>query len=135
MSILRLEKIRLSLGHFTLEVNVEIARRVTGIFGPSGAGKTTLLEVIAGLRRTREGKVQLKDVVLVDSSRQTCLPPEQRNIGYVPQDLALFPHKSVRENLLFGARQSPQAEQILQRITSEFELNALLDRFPENLSG
>ena len=135
MTILRLENIRLCLGQFALEANVEIARQVTGIFGPSGAGKTTLLEVIAGLRKPREGKVQLKDAVLVDSSHNTWLPPEQRHIGYVPQDLALFPHKSVRDNLLFGAKHSLQAEQTLQRITSEFELNSLLDRFPENLSG
>jgi molybdate transport system ATP-binding protein len=135
MSILRLENIRLSLDRFTLEVNIEIARQVTGVFGRSGAGKTTLLEIIAGLRKPREGKVQLGDATLLDSSRNVWLRPEQRQIGYVPQDLALFPHKSVRENLLFGAKHSPRAEQTLQRITSEFQLSALLDRFPENLSG
>jgi molybdate transport system ATP-binding protein len=135
MSILRLENIRLSLGRFTLEVNVEIGRQVTGIFGPSGAGKTTLLEIVAGLRRPQGGKVQLRGMVLADSVQKKSLPPEQRCIGYVPQDLALFPHMSVRENLCFGAKNSLEAEESLKRITSEFELDPLLGRFPENLSG
>jgi molybdate transport system ATP-binding protein len=135
MSILRLENIRCTVGRFALEVNIEIARQVTGIFGPSGAGKTTLLEIIAGLRKPRTGTVRLGDTVFVNSAERAWTPPEQRHIGYVPQDLALFPHKSVRENLLFGAAHGPEAEQSLHRITSEFELDVLLDRFPGDLSG
>ena len=135
MSILRLEDVRTTLGLFTLEVNVNIAKRVTGVFGPSGAGKTTLLEIVAGLRKPSAGKVELRDVTLFNASDGTWVSPDQRHIGYVPQDLALFPHMPVRENLLFGARHSQHLEQSLQRIVSEFELDALLDRFPENLSG
>lgn len=135
MSILRLENVRTTLGRFTLEVNVNIANRVTGVFGPSGAGKTTLLEIVAGLRKPRSGKVQLRDATLFHASERTWVSPDRRHIGYVPQDLALFPHMAVRENLLFGARHNAHLEQSLQRIVSEFDLEALLDRFPENLSG
>jgi ABC-type Fe3+/spermidine/putrescine transport system ATPase subunit len=68
------------------------------VLGPSGAGKTLLLEALLGIRRPHSGRVLLagKDV--------TCTPPEQRRVAYVPQDLALFPHLSVRDNLLFGLR-------------------------------
>ena len=135
MSILRLENIQAILGRFTMEVDVNVAKRVTGVFGPSGAGKTTLLEIVAGLRKPSAGKVELRNVTLFDAHERTWVSPDQRHIGYVPQDLALFPHMAVRENLLFGARHSAHLEQSLERIVSEFELDALLDRFPENLSG
>lgn len=135
MSILRLDNIQAILGRFTMEVNIDILKRVTGVFGPSGAGKTTLLEIVAGLRKPCAGKIRLRDVTLFSASERAWVSPDQRHIGYVPQDLALFPHMPVRENLLYGAKHSEHLDQSLQRIVSEFELDELLGRFPENLSG
>ena len=92
----QLQKIRLPLAHFELEVDATLGGRVTAIFGASGAGKTTLLEIIAGLRRPAAGVVRIDETVLTDASARIFAPPEKRAIGYVPQEGALFPHLSVR---------------------------------------
>src|ERR1700740_2367557 len=91
---LLLQNISLPLSQFTLEVDVEIDGRVVALFGPSGAGKTSLLDLIAGLRRAPSAFVQLDGHTLTDTSRNFLVPARQRGIGYVPQDLALFPHMS-----------------------------------------
>src|SRR5712671_3487654 len=103
MSLL-LKNISLPLAPFTLEVDVEIQGRITAIFGPSGAGKTSLLDLIAGLRRAQSAFIQLDDRVLTDTAKRLSVPVHERGIGYVPQDLALFPHLSVRQNLLYGCK-------------------------------
>src|SRR4051812_32510223 len=99
---LRLHNIRLPLATFTLEADVTFDQPITGIFGPSGAGKTSLLELIAGLRRPVAGAVQIEEDLLFDSVSGVNVPPRARRIGYVPQDLALFPHLDVRGNLAYG---------------------------------
>jgi molybdate transport system ATP-binding protein len=99
---LRLKQIALPLTDFILEVDVEIVSQITAICGPSGAGKTSLLDLIAGLRRPRSAFIQLNDRVLTDTATRSAVPARHRKIGYVPQDLALFPHLSVRQNLLYG---------------------------------
>src|ERR1044072_4136301 len=100
MSLL-LKNISLPLASFTLEADMEIHGQVTAIFGPSGAGKTSLLDLVAGLRRAKSALIQLNDRVLTDTAGGLEVPARARQIGYVPQDLALFPHMSVRRNLLF----------------------------------
>ena len=100
---LLLKNISLPLAEFPLTVDVEIQNQVTAVFGPSGAGKTSLLDLIAGLRHPKSAFVQLDDRVLTDTATRTHVPTRHRQIGYVPQDLALFPHLSVRRNLLYGA--------------------------------
>src|SRR5690606_26659041 len=99
---LSLKNVVLPLAHFTAEVNVELRGAVTVIFGPSGSGKTSLLDLVAGLRRARSALIQLDDEILTDTRAGIFVPARRRNIGYVPQDLALFPHLSVRQNLLYG---------------------------------
>ncbi len=99
---LRLKQIVLPLSEFALEVDIEISGQVTAICGPSGAGKTSLLDLIAGLRRPKLAFIQLDERVLTDTASGREIPVRQRQIGYVPQDLALFPHLSVRQNLLYG---------------------------------
>ncbi|HPU56796.1 MAG TPA: ATP-binding cassette domain-containing protein, partial [Verrucomicrobiota bacterium] len=90
-----LKNIVLELTGFSLEVNAEIQGGVTAIFGPSGAGKTSLLDLVAGLRRAKSAFIRLDDRVLTDTEQGICVPARHRGIGYVPQDLALFPHMSV----------------------------------------
>jgi molybdate transport system ATP-binding protein len=99
---LEITQLRLPLSAFVLEVDARLGARITGVFGASGAGKTTLLEVIAGLRRPATGRIALDGVVLCDAGRGFSLAPERRQIGYVPQDVALFPHLSVRQNLCYS---------------------------------
>jgi molybdate transport system ATP-binding protein len=84
--------VRLPLAHFTLDVHCASDAKVTALVGPSGSGKTSLIESIAGLRHAK-GRIVVESVSLLD------LPPERRRIGYVPQDVALFPHLDVRHNI------------------------------------
>jgi molybdate transport system ATP-binding protein len=134
---LLLKKILLPLAPFTLEVDVEIKGRVTVIFGPSGAGKTSLLDLIAGLRRADSAFIQLADSVLADTSRGLFVPSRLRGIGYVPQDLALFPHLSVRQNLFYGHK--PNAGNgglfAFEHVVKVLEIEPLVSRGVTELSG
>jgi len=96
--------IRLRAGAFTLDLRETIATRTVALFGPSGSGKTTTLDAVAGLRRPDEGVIRIGRHVLFDSRRGVDVPVYDRRVGYVPQDLALFPHLDVRRNVLYGAR-------------------------------
>src|SRR5436190_18643626 len=96
-------KCRMSLSEFVLDVDVALSSRVAAIFGPSGSGKTSLLEGIAGLRKVEAGEIEIGGRTLFSSARKINLPPRERALGYVPQEAALFPHLSVRDNILFGA--------------------------------
>lgn len=129
--------VRLPLAHFTLEVDAVLSGRVTAIFGPSGAGKTSLLEIIAGLRRPSAGIVRVDGTLLSDAAAKRFVPPEQRSIGYVPQEGALFPHLSVRENLLYGWKPhvSSRASLTLERVSAVLEVSELVDRPISTLSG
>jgi molybdate transport system ATP-binding protein len=110
---------------------------ITALFGPSGSGKTTLVNIIAGLIKPDRGHIQISDNVIFDHSRQINAPIRKRRIGYVFQDARLFPHKSVRDNLFYGARRNPrklpQDEQ--QAILDMLDIAPLMDRLPNNLSG
>jgi molybdate transport system ATP-binding protein len=134
---LLLKKISLPLAPFILEVDVEIRSRVTVIFGPSGSGKTSLLDLVAGLRRPHSAFIQLGERPLTDTSRNLFLPSRLRGIGYVPQDLALFPHLSVRQNLLYGHKSNGQPNPLfsLEHVTKVLEIESLVSRGVNELSG
>lgn len=134
---LLLKKISLPLAHFTLEVDVEIRSRVTAIFGPSGAGKTSLLDLIAGLRPAQSAFIQLDDRVLTDTAKGLCVPTPRRGIGYVPQDLALFPHLSVRQNLLYGCKPGGTNDSLFSfdHVIEALEIQPLIARGVTELSG
>ena len=120
-------------GTFTLEIHERIEARVVALFGPSGAGKTSVLESIAGLRTLEQGVIRIGTRTLFDSSARVDLPPHERRVGYVPQDLALFPHMNVRRNMLYGADGGgePQFDQVVGML----ELDAMLERNVTALSG
>ncbi|HEV2331099.1 MAG TPA: molybdenum ABC transporter ATP-binding protein [Verrucomicrobiae bacterium] len=134
---LLLKKISVALASFTLEVDVEIRGRLTVVFGPSGAGKTTLLDLVAGLRRAQSAFIQMDDQVLTDTARRVFVPPRHRGIGYVPQDLALFPHLPVRQNLLYGQKSGNGANPALtlDRVVEVLEIQQLIQRRVTDLSG
>lgn len=134
---LLLKKIFLPLAEFPLELDVEIQNQVTAIFGPSGAGKTSLLDLIAGLRRPRSAFVQLGERILTDTATGTKIPTRHRQIGYVPQDLALFPHLSVRQNLLYGCNGSDRKDSLFgyEHVIEVLEIASLVERRVTNLSG
>lgn len=127
---------------FTLELRFATPDSgVLAIFGRSGCGKTTLVNVIAGLLAVQEAQVQLGDVTWVDTARNVFVPAERRRIGYVFQEPRLFPHLSVRGNLLYGAKRAPpqpdaQAVDIgLDEALQLLGLESLLQRRPAQLSG
>ncbi len=132
-----LSGLRLPLAHFTLAADTTLSARVTAIFGASGAGKTSLLELIAGLRRPAAGAVRIDGVALTDTAAHAFVPAERRAIGYVPQESALFPHLSVRKNLLYGFAEKRERPVGLTfaHVTDVLEISALADRAIDTLSG
>ena len=120
-------------GRFALDLRWEGALGLLGLFGPSGSGKTTVLEVIAGLRVLTRGRVALGSRILVDTAARTCMPPRHRGVGYAPQDAALFPHMTVRRNVLYGARRAADAP--LEAVLTMLEVEPLVDREVAGLSG
>ena len=110
---------------------------VTVIFGRSGSGKTTLLHCLAGLERSPEGYMKFGDAVWQDESSGTFLPVHRRPIGMVFQEARLFPHLTVRANLLYGYRRIPEAQRRIQleQVVDLMGLHPLLERRPQKLSG
>ena len=120
-------------GAFTLDIQAQIVSRITALFGPSGAGKTTILDAIAGLRRPERGTIAVGRRALFDGSAGIDLPPHARHVGYVPQDVALFPHMDVRRNVLYGRREGQKLE--LATVVATLEIEGLLARTVPELSG
>jgi len=134
---LHLQRIVLPLTSFDLELDLELPHHVTAIFGPSGAGKTSLLDLIAGLRQATSAIIRLDDFVLTDTTKDLTLPARRRRVGYVPQDMALFPHLSVRRNLLYGHHPEEESNPLFgfEHVAKVLELNAVLERGIAHLSG
>jgi molybdate transport system ATP-binding protein len=120
-------------GDFTLQIDERLDGRITAIFGPSGAGKTTILDAIAGLRTPSGGSITVGERVLFSSERGINVPPHLRRVGYVPQDVALFPHMDVRRNVLYGRRAGQRLD--LDAVARVLEVNQLLGRRVAQLSG
>jgi molybdate transport system ATP-binding protein len=125
--------VALTQGSFSLNVQARLEGRISALFGASGAGKTTILDTIAGLRRPQRGLIRVGDHVLFSSADRIDLPARDRHIGYVPQDVALFPHMNVRRNLLYGRH--PGSSPALSRVTEILEIDSLLERRVDQLSG
>lgn len=129
--------IRQRLGAFTLDVSLQTAQRgITALFGPSGSGKTSIINAIAGLTSPDEGHIRVDDVAFFDRARRIDLPTEKRRVGYVFQEARLFPHMTVRDNLLYGYRRVRGNKAIApEPVIALLGLGHLQDRRPRNLSG
>jgi molybdate transport system ATP-binding protein len=129
-------EVSLSRGDFALDVSLTWDARVAVIFGPSGSGKSTLLEAILGLLPAGAARIQIGGSLLEDRERGVCLRPEQRRLGWVPQDARLFPHLSVAQNLSFAAgSRAPAAGSTLAKASEALEIGDLLGRRAQELSG
>lgn len=119
-----------------VEFNVE-EHRIWVLFGHSGSGKTTFLRVLAGLERPAKGLVGVDDEIWLDTKKKVFVPPDQRQVGFLHQDYALFPHMSVDDNILYGlkARRVPKAESRLAEVKAMLRIESLGARRPGQLSG
>ncbi|HEY1401994.1 MAG TPA: ATP-binding cassette domain-containing protein, partial [Terriglobales bacterium] len=121
---------------FELNVHFRVPAGFTILFGASGAGKTTVLDCIAGLSRPDEGRIAIGEA-LFDSEKQRDVPAWKRRIGYVIQDLALFPHLTAEENVSFGLHslRASERQKRSREILGTFRIEGLRDRKPAQISG
>lgn len=124
-------------GALTLRAQATLHGGTTGICGPSGSGKSTLLALIAGLLRPQRGSICFDGTAMTDTHRRLFVPPWRRHFGLVFQDGQLFPHLSVRQNLLYGwQRLRPEERRFeLDPVAQLLEIEPLLERRPAQLSG
>jgi len=129
--------LRHAFAGFTLDVEFRTDSGVTALFGRSGAGKSTVVAAIGGQLRPRVGRVRLGERVLLDTAAGTFVPIHRRRIGQVFQEGRLFPHLTVRQNLLFGRwfAPRPRPTRELERIVAMLGIEHLLGRRPGTLSG
>ncbi|USG63686.1 ATP-binding cassette domain-containing protein [Brevibacillus ruminantium] len=122
-----------TLPEFTLNAQFSVHDEILVLFGPSGSGKTTILNCVAGLIHPDSGSIHLSDQVFYDHAHNIKLPTKNRNIGYVFQDYALFPHMTVEQNIRYGLKQMPPA--VLQELLQTVGIDQLLSKYPHQLSG
>lgn len=129
---------RISSNHeFTLNANFTASPGITILFGASGSGKTTLLDCVAGLAVPDNGRIAIGERVFFDGSQKINLEIRQRKVGYVFQDLALFPHLSVEKNVQYGLNSFPAPEraQRTDAVLESFRISHLRSRKPRDISG
>jgi molybdate transport system ATP-binding protein len=130
-------KLRKQVNGFFLDVEWAIGNELSVFFGFSGAGKSMTLQLISGLMAPDQGYITLGEKVLFDSGKGINVPPQTRSIGYVFQDLALFPHMTVRANIAYGIRGSvkkkgrPKVDEVIEI----FHLQGLEAKRPSEISG
>lgn len=119
------------LNHFNLAVDFKVSEKeIVVLFGPSGSGKTTILNVIAGLTKANHGIIKLNNRILFKANKIN-LPIQQRKIGYLFQDYALFPHLTVWKNIAYGMK----SEEFAQELMKELGIAHLKDQYPNEISG
>ena len=126
--------VKKQLGTLSLEAHLDIpSQGVTALFGLSGSGKSSLINLVSGLINPDEGVIALNDRELFNSAENSCVPINQRNIGYVFQDARLFPHYTVNGNLRYGMKNTSKDE--FNYIVELLGIGHLLKRYPITLSG
>lgn len=118
------------LNHFHLYANFSMNREIAVLFGPSGSGKTTILNCIAGLTHIDTGSITLNKRTFVENGK-SLIPVHQRNIGYVFQNYALFPHMTVWENISYGMK----TDKLVHKLMDELQIQHLKRQFPHQISG
>jgi len=129
------------VGSLGVEVEFELEKETLVLAGPNGAGKTSLLLLLLGALPCKKAHIQMGERILLDTELKIHVPTEDRNLGYVPQDYALFPHLSVRENVEFALRcrasqkKAQEVEQQIHAALESFNISALANQNTQTLSG
>lgn len=124
------------LTDFTLQLEFVVDRNILVLFGPSGCGKTTTLRCIAGLLKPDAGKIACDEQVFYDSQAGVHASPRVRNIGYMFQDYALFPHMNVRKNIWYGVHHhTVHADEMYRKLMGLLKIEHLEKRYIDRLSG
>jgi molybdate transport system ATP-binding protein len=124
--------IKRKLSFFDLEANLNVDKEIIVLWGPSGAGKTSLLLSVAGLLKPDHGEIILNDKLLYSSEKKVMVKPQKRNIGFVFQNHALFPHMTVAHNVAYS---NPKARDEVNTWLNAFGVGHLAKRYPRQLSG
>jgi molybdate transport system ATP-binding protein len=129
--------IRKAYNDFILEVDFSMNREILSILGPSGSGKTMTLKCIAGLIKPDEGHIELNGKILYDSASGINLPSQQRKVGFVFQNYALFPHQTVNQNIAFAMCncKGSQKDERVARLLERMHVKGLGNRYPRQLSS
>lgn len=130
-------RIRKTFGTFRLDTEFSAEGGVLGLLGASGCGKSLTLRCIAGIERPEEGRIELNGRVLFDSEARIDLPPQQRRVGYLFQQYALFPNMTAEKNIAAGARHLPRAARAgaVARMMERMQITDLRGKYPAQLSG
>ena len=135
-NILKIENLSLSFKDQevlkNINLSLDLGERVS-ILGESGSGKSSLLRCIAGFENINKGKISLKNEIV--SSDTYMLPTEKRGVGMVVQEKALFPHLTVKKNILFGIESNSNKNEIVSELAELFKIEKLLDKLPGQISG
>lgn len=135
-NILKVENLSLSFKDQevlkNINLSLDLGERVS-ILGDSGSGKSSLLRCIAGFENINKGKISLKNQIV--SSETFMLPIEKRGVGMVVQEKALFPHLTVKKNILFGIESNSNKNEIVSELAELFKIEKLLDKLPGQISG
>lgn len=118
------------LKNFSIDMKMTVTNEIVVLFGPSGSGKTTLLNCIAGLTQPDTGTIKLNRRILYQENRKM-IPVQKRNIGYLFQDYALFPHMTVRKNIHYGMKDASLVEKLVEVVG----IKSLLNSYPKQISG
>ncbi|UAT30928.1 ATP-binding cassette domain-containing protein [Bacillus badius] len=129
-------QIKKKLAHFSLNIQWQMEEEVFVLFGPSGSGKTTILNILAGLDSPDSGSIHLNGRVFFDE-QQGSLPPQQRKVGYLFQDYALFPHMTVEKNIHYGVPKKAQGRSalLIEQLLDVLGIGHLLNKYPHQISG
>ncbi|MEO2065471.1 MAG: ATP-binding cassette domain-containing protein [Desulfurobacteriaceae bacterium] len=123
--------VRKEFKSFSLDVNFKSESQVTALFAPSGSGKSLTLQAVAGLIEPDSGRIEVNGKLLFDSERGVNLPPQERKVGYLFQEYALFPHMTVHQNITYGAKNRRRVEELLKIL----KIENLKDKYPKQISG
>lgn len=123
------------LSGITINAKFEVEGGCSVLSGPSGAGKTSIINMLSGLMTPASGRIVINSRILYDSGKGINLPPDKRRAGYVFQESRLFPHMTVRKNLLYGRKNTGDKRILLDDVADLLGISKLMDRYPKNLSG